>query len=195
MSFPTEAESLFKEIVRSVMDAPDPIDAVRAAAGRGAADSLSPSPLRSAVEKRTLIDEIFKAHGKVKSYWMQEDGVSIDQVPFVFMLNNIRGLLDDNYLYPAVREFLPDGDALVERFLVDDHEVHRGHFELIALRQDGELASFLERTRTLAPLVLENIRAHEEEMVLPLHDAAPAERLVALGAEAREELADFYLWF
>jgi hemerythrin superfamily protein len=87
--------------------------------------------------------------------------------------------LEEQYLYPLVREVLPDGEELVREHLRD----HQGVEEILAKLEDLEPAD--ERFHQAAMVVVkdtrEHIREEEGEMLPRVQAAVPRERLLELG--------------
>lgn len=87
--------------------------------------------------------------------------------------------LEEQYVYPLVREVLPDGDELVDEHLHDHQEVE----EMLAKLDDLEPAD--ERFHQAAVVVVKDTREHireEEEILLPRVQATvPRERLLEVG--------------
>ncbi|HZG05884.1 MAG TPA: hemerythrin domain-containing protein [Streptomyces sp.] len=90
---------------------------------------------------------------------------------------------EEQYLYPAVRDFLPDGDEVADKELEDHATAER---TMKALESRG--ADDPEFDRLIGELMLE-IRTHiqdEEDNLFPrLRQAATAEQLNDLGDKAR----------
>ncbi|GAA2404029.1 hemerythrin domain-containing protein [Streptomyces glaucosporus] len=90
---------------------------------------------------------------------------------------------EEQYLYPAVRDFLPDGDEVADKEL-DDHATA----ERIMKDMEGLGADDPEFDRLVGQLMVE-IRTHvqdEEDNLFPrLRRAATAEQLNELGEKAR----------
>jgi hypothetical protein len=83
---------------------------------------------------------------------------------------------EEQYLYPAVRRAVPDGDLLVERELAEDHEL------LVLLSSAG--TSDLEPVRAA---VRRHCEADEGELFPLLQQMVPVEDLIRIGN--RVELA------
>jgi len=88
---------------------------------------------------------------------------------------------EEEYLYPAVREHLPDGDALADKELQDHAEVERTLNELDGL--DADDPRFDELLTSLMSSVRQHV-ADEENRLLPrLTQACSSEQLVDLGGK------------
>lgn len=91
---------------------------------------------------------------------------------------------EEQYLYPAVREFLPDGDEVADKELEDHSAAER-----TMKKMEGRDADDPEFDRLVAELMLE-IRSHindEERNLFPrLRQAATQEQLNDLGDKVRK---------
>ncbi|MEU5717053.1 hemerythrin domain-containing protein [Streptomyces sp. NPDC020403] len=90
---------------------------------------------------------------------------------------------EEAYLYPAVREFLPDGDSLADKEIEEHAEAERTMKEL-----EGTEAGDAEFDRLIGHLMTE-IRSHvrdEEDNLFPrLRKAASPQELADLGDKVR----------
>ncbi|MTE18040.1 hemerythrin domain-containing protein [Streptomyces sp. TRM43335] len=90
---------------------------------------------------------------------------------------------EEQYLYPAVREFLPDGDEVADKELRDHAEAERTMKDL-----EGRSAADPEFDR-LVGLLMREIRTHvedEEQNLFPrLRRATSEQRLDELGEKVR----------
>ncbi|MFF9024814.1 hemerythrin domain-containing protein [Streptomyces eurythermus] len=91
---------------------------------------------------------------------------------------------EEAYLYPAVREFLPDGDRIADKEIEDHAEAERTMKELERVEADAP-----EFDRLIGELMTE-IRSHvrdEEDNLFPqLRDAASGDELMKLGDKVRQ---------
>ncbi|MFC5201035.1 hemerythrin domain-containing protein [Streptomyces kaempferi] len=91
---------------------------------------------------------------------------------------------EEAYLYPAVREFLPDGDTVADKELEDHAQAERTMKEL-----EGVSAGDPEFDRLIGELMTE-IRSHvrdEEDNLFPrLRSAASEDQLLKLGDKVRQ---------
>lgn len=91
---------------------------------------------------------------------------------------------EEAYLYPAVREFLPDGDTVADKEIEDHAEAER---TMKALEEVD--AGHTESDRLIGALMTE-IRSHvrdEEDTLFPqLRSAASEDELVKLGDKVRQ---------
>ncbi|OKI85348.1 hemerythrin domain-containing protein [Streptomyces sp. CB02414] len=91
---------------------------------------------------------------------------------------------EEAYLYPAVREFLPDGDRVADKEIEDHAEAERTMEELEGLEADDP-----EFDRLIGELMAE-IRSHvryEEDNLFPqLRSATTEDELMKLGDKVRQ---------
>ena len=94
---------------------------------------------------------------------------------------------EEQYLYPAVRRTVPDGDRLADRELAEDHDL------LVTLR-DLQRTTAAERSRhaaDVAAAVRRHVEADAEELLPVLTEMVPIEDLIRVGNrfETAEEAA------
>ena len=94
---------------------------------------------------------------------------------------------EEQYLYPAVRRAVPDGDRLADRELAEDHDL------LLTLRRLQRTAA-AERARhaaEVAAAVRRHVAADAEELLPVLAQMVPVEDLIRVGNrfETAEEAA------
>ena len=90
----------------------------------------------------------------------------------------IHAQLEEEILYPALREVVPSNPALVKS--VPEHDNIRQRIEKVRSLEPGD-ADFADAFRTLIREVLHHV-ADEETTLLPLADALLTDQLGALGA-------------
>ncbi|MDR6316515.1 hemerythrin domain-containing protein [Actinoplanes couchii] len=88
---------------------------------------------------------------------------------------------EEQYLYPAIRIVVPDGDRIADRELAEDHELLTS---LTRLERGGEATKITESIRR-------HVAADAEELLPLLERTASAEDLIRLGNrfETAEEAA------
>jgi hemerythrin superfamily protein len=137
----------------------------------------------------TVIDELTSDHREVEEIFTHietlppgspERRVCADQAVALLMRHSAA---EEAYLYPAVREFVLDGDALADKEIADHAAVER-----LAAQIDGLPAAHPELDGVLAELIRE-VRAHvadEEGRLFPLLAAAVSEeKLLFIGDKVR----------
>lgn len=96
---------------------------------------------------------------------------------------------EEQYLYPAVRKVVPDGDLLADRELAEDHQL------LVTLKRlDGarpEDPAFGELAAGVTEAVRRHVDADAEELLPLLTQMVPVEDLIRVGnrVETAEEAA------
>jgi hemerythrin superfamily protein len=136
-----------------------------------------------------VIDELMTDHREVEDFFgriaalpsgAKDRKMYADQVTMELVRHSVA---EEAYLYPAVREHMPNGDALADKELEDHAKAERLMKDL-----EGYEADDPEFDRLMASLMSE-IRAHvadEEENLFPqLRAACPPEMLDDLGEKVR----------
>lgn len=90
---------------------------------------------------------------------------------------------EEEYLYPAVRRHVPDGDALADKELRDHAEAERIMKELEAREADDP--EFNRLADQLMRLIREHVQDEENNLFPRLREGAPAEQLQDLGDRIR----------
>jgi hemerythrin-like domain-containing protein len=88
---------------------------------------------------------------------------------------------EEQYLYPAARRYLADGDEVANRELAEHRAAERLMNDLMST--DVEHPEFDALVARLVDRIREHIRGEEELMLAPLRAACDPETLVALGTE------------
>ncbi|MEI5520344.1 hemerythrin domain-containing protein [Streptomyces brasiliscabiei] len=136
-----------------------------------------------------VIAELTTDHGEVEEMFRQIEALPsgdaqrkhyADKVTIELVRHSVA---EEAYLYPAVREHVPDGDAIADRELADHAEAERTLKALERCEADDPDFDLL-----IAQLTTE-IRAHiqdEESNLFPrLRTSCPAEALNTLGDKVR----------
>ncbi|MEE1938895.1 hemerythrin domain-containing protein [Streptomyces sp. TRM 70361] len=92
-------------------------------------------------------------------------------------------IAEEQYLYPAVREFLPDGDEIADKELEDHAGAERTMKELEG--RDADDPEFDRLIGELMQEIREHIRDEEDNLFPRLRQAATGEQLDKLGDKAR----------
>jgi len=86
---------------------------------------------------------------------------------------------EEQYLYPAAREHLPDGDAIVDKEIADHNEVEEA---LKALEDiDADDPDFMRTFRRMSENVKEHVQEEEDELFPKLRQHVSAKDLRELG--------------
>jgi hemerythrin-like domain-containing protein len=96
---------------------------------------------------------------------------------------------EEQYLYPAVRRVVPDGDLLADRELAEDHELLITLKRLDAAKPDDP--AFDALAADVATAVRRHVDADAEELLPLLTQMVPVEDLIRVGnrVETAEEAA------
>ena len=96
---------------------------------------------------------------------------------------------EEQYLYPAVRRVVPDGDLLADRELAEDHELLTTLKRLDAVKPDDP--AFDALAADVATAVRRHVDADAEELLPLLTQMVPVEDLIRVGnrVETAEEAA------
>lgn len=170
---------------------PDHGDPPNGPAAYGAGDSPGPGRQVTAMPWHggTVIEELTSDHREVERLFARieelppsspERRVCADRAVSRLMRHSSA---EEAFLYPAVREHVPDGDALADKEIADHAAVER-----LAAALDGLPAGHPDLDRALTELIRE-VRAHvadEENRLFPLLAAEVSEeQLVFLGDKVR----------
>jgi hemerythrin superfamily protein len=88
---------------------------------------------------------------------------------------------EEQYLYPATREALPDGDQIADRE-IEDHSQAEELMKRLERLEPGE-AEYDSVVRSLIAEVREHIEDEERHLFPRLREACPIEQLADLGAK------------
>ncbi|MGW0500808.1 hemerythrin domain-containing protein [Streptomyces sp. NPDC003007] len=137
-----------------------------------------------------VIDELLTDHSEVEELFGRIEALQpgdkdrklyADQATIELVRHSVA---EEMHLYPAVRDYLPNGDAIADKE-IDDHS----KAEQIMKDLEGCEADDPEFDR-LVSMLMNEIRSHvadEEENLFPqLRQAAPAEALDELGDKIRQ---------
>ncbi|WP_409474715.1 hemerythrin domain-containing protein [Streptomyces sp. HC307] len=137
-----------------------------------------------------VIDELVTDHREVEELFGQIEGLPpgdkdrklhADQVTMELVRHSVA---EEAYLYPAVREHVPDGDALADKEIEDHSRAEQLMKDLESCEADDP-----EFNRIIG-LLMSEIRAHvadEEQNLFPkLRAACPPQALDDLGDKVRQ---------
>jgi hemerythrin-like domain-containing protein len=132
-------------------------------------------PIGGETTGRNVVDVLTEQHRELLGLAMR---ATTDREIQVLVAELSRHLsAEEQYLYPAVRTAVPDGDRLADRELAEDHEL------LVRLR-DLSLDGSLDELRAA---VRRHVEADESELLPLLTQMVPVEDLIRIGN--RVELA------
>ncbi len=146
-------------------------------------------PVGGEITGRNVVDVIAEQHHALLGLCdrLTGDGADRRKVAEVVVAALSRHLsAEEQYLYPAVRRVVPDGDLLADRELAEDHDL------LVTLRRlDGVRPadpSFDALAADVAAAVRRHVEADAAELLPLLTQMAPVEDLIRIGN--RVELAE-----
>jgi len=146
-------------------------------------------PVGGEITGRNVVDVIAEQHRTLLRLCdrLTGDGADRRKVAEVVVAALSRHLsAEEQYLYPAVRRVVPDGDRLADRELAEDHDL------LVTLRGLDGVRPDDPSFDTLAGDVVAAVRRHVEadaaELLPLLTQMAPVEDLIRIGN--RVELAE-----
>ena len=152
-------------------------------------------PLGGETTGRNVVDVIGEQHRQLLALCDQLTDETVDparrrKIADVVVATLSRHLsAEEQYLYPAIRAVVPDGDVLADRELAEDHDllVTLKHFD--ATRRDESTFSAL--AGDIAGAVRRHVEADAEELFPVLLQMAPIEDLIRVGnrIETAEEAA------
>lgn len=139
-------------------------------------------PVGADITGRTVADVIETQHRTLLALCdrLTGDGEDRRKVTEVVVAALSRHLsAEEQYLYPAVRRVVPDGDRLTDRELAEDHDL------LVTLRRlDGvrpEHPSFGALAADVTAAVRRHVEADAAELLPLLRQMVPAEDLIRVG--------------
>ncbi|GIE87762.1 hemerythrin domain-containing protein [Actinoplanes regularis] len=136
-------------------------------------------PIGDTISGRSVVDVLNEQHREITRLAEQVTAEEPERVRSALIATLSRHLsAEHQYLYPAVRTAVPDGDRIVDRGLAEDHELL-------------ELMRSTDRTPELVAAVRRHVRAATGELLPMLEQMAPVEDLIRLGnrVETAEEAA------
>lgn len=126
------------------------------------------------------VDELFEQIRAVPSGDAERKKL-VDQATIELVRHSVA---EEMYLYPAVREHVPDGAALADKELTDHNEVEQMLKDLE--QREADAPDFDELLGKLMSDVTEHVRDEEERLFPQLRAACPQEKLDELGDKVRK---------
>jgi len=147
-------------------------------------------PVGGEVTGRNVVDVLAEQHRDLLSLADLPDGPDRGRHAQALVAELSRHLsAEEQYLYPAVRKVVPDGDRLADRELAEDHDL------LVTLqrldRAEPGDPDFEAAAAAVSEAVARHVRADAEELLPLLLQMAPVEDLIRIGnrVETAEEAA------
>jgi len=135
-------------------------------------------------DQRDVIEVLTHDHREVEELFDQieqaTDGSERRELTDQVITELIRhSVAEEQYMYPAAREYIPDGDAIVDGEIADHNEVEEA---LKALEDiDADDPEFMNRFRRMSEDVKDHVQEEEDELFPKLRQHATAEALRELG--------------
>ncbi len=136
-------------------------------------------PIGDTISGRNVVDVLNEQHREISMLAERVISEESEKVRSVLIATLSRHLsAEEQYLYPAIRAAVPDGDRIADRELAEDHE-------LLRLMQSEE------RLPELVAAVRRHVEADASELFPLLEQMVPVEDLIRLGnrVETAEEAA------
>lgn len=147
-------------------------------------------PIGGEVTGRNVVDVLAEQHRELLSLADLPDGPHRGRHAQALVAELSRHLsAEEQYLYPAVRKVVPDGDRLADRELAEDHDL------LVTLQRLDRAKpgdpDFESAAAAVRDAVARHVRADAEELLPLLLQMAPVEDLIRIGnrVETAEEAA------
>jgi hemerythrin-like domain-containing protein len=143
--------------------------------------------MASHTETKDLIDMLVVDHRELRRIFRElaDPGTAPDRkgaLASVAIAELVRhSVAEEQYLYPATREALPDGDQIADKELEGHREAERLMKRLERL-EPGE-AEYASVVQSLIAAVGEHIEDEERNLFPRLREACPPEQLADLGAK------------
>ncbi len=137
-------------------------------------------------DERTVIDIIIDDHNEVKDLFNQiestTDTDAVQNLTSAAIAELVRySVAEEQYLYPAMREHLDDGDSLVDHE-IDEHAEAEQTMKDIE-RLDADDPQYRTKISTLMQEIRHHIQEEEDDALARLKDVCPHEQLVELGRQ------------
>ncbi|UQX04233.1 hemerythrin domain-containing protein [Streptomyces sp. RerS4] len=135
-----------------------------------------------------VVQELTADHDEVKDYFEQlrtaTDGERRREIADLLTIELVRhSVAEEQYLYPAIRERLEDGDLIADKEIADHSRVEKMLKDLEGL--DTTDAAFTQLMDALRTEVLAHIKDEEENLFPTLRHNCPQEQLDDLGSRIR----------
>ncbi|MGI5143209.1 MULTISPECIES: hemerythrin domain-containing protein [unclassified Streptomyces] len=140
-----------------------------------------------------VIDELTTDHREVEEYFgrlralpvgHKDRRTVVDEITIELVRHSVA---EEMYLYPAVREHLPGGDALADKEIQDHAEVERVLKDLES--RDVDHPEFEVLVQKLINDVTEHVMEEEQQLFPSLTQVCTPEQLDKLGAQVRRAKA------
>lgn len=138
---------------------------------------------------RTVIDIIIEDHREFEDLFRQiestEDTEDLRRLTDTVIAELVRhAIAEEQYLYPAMREHLPDGDSIVDHEIEEHSEAEETMKEIEGM--DATDPAFRDKVNTLMEEIRHHLKDEEEDAPPQLAEVCPHEALVELGRKVEQ---------
>ncbi len=135
-------------------------------------------------ETKDVVDVLTHDHNEVKDLFKKirfaQDTVERRDYADEVIAELVRhSVAEEQYLYPAAREYLPDGNELSDKELEDHAKAEELLKRLEGL--DGDDPDFMPVFEEMSSEVLDHIREEEDVLFVKFREQVPTDKLVELG--------------
>ncbi|WIM93832.1 hemerythrin domain-containing protein [Actinoplanes oblitus] len=132
-------------------------------------------PVGGTISGRSVVDVLNEQHRQILDLTSGDVSDSTHSVLIATLSRHLSA--EEQYLYPAIREAVPDGDRIADRELAEDHT-------LLTLMKEG-------RRDELIAAIHRHVEADTTELFPLLEQMVPADDMIRLGnrVETAEEAA------
>lgn len=140
-------------------------------------------------DARTVNDIIIEDHREVENLFQQienaEDPDQVRQLADTAIAELVRhSVAEEQYLYPALREHLPDGNSIADHELTEHAEAEQIMKSLEGT--DGSDPEFRSKLDSLMNDIRHHVQDEEQDALPRLADACPHDQLVELGVKVQQ---------
>jgi len=156
--------------------------------GWGTGKSVQFDEERSMADEQDVVGVLTHDHREVEELFAQVE-ITTDADELRKLTNQVTTELirhsnaEEQYLYPAVREHVPRGDALVDKEIKDHNKVEEALKTLEGM--DASHPDFMTTFRQMSNEVRAHVKEEEEELFPLLREHASAEDLRELGKKVQ----------
>ncbi|BCJ40404.1 hemerythrin [Actinoplanes ianthinogenes] len=132
-------------------------------------------PVAGSISGRSVVDVLTEQHRAILDLTVNDTTDKSHSVLIAMLSRHLSA--EEQYLYPAIREAVPDGDRIADRELAEDHAL------LLLMKED--------RRDELAAAIHRHVEADTTELLPLLEQMVPADDMIRLGnrVETAEEAA------
>ncbi len=141
-------------------------------------------------QQQNMINMLIADHREVEEAFQQFESGRLDANQRRDLADHIitelvrHSVAEEQYLYPAARESLDNGDEIADHEISEHAEAERTMKQLENLDAEGQ--QFDETMRTLISSIRHHVSDEENDLFPKLREACTADRLEELGGKIRE---------